>query len=312
MISIAIPCYRSSKTIRKVVEDVRACMQKHGLEYQFVLVNDGSVDDTFEEIKALCKEDSNIVGVNFSKNYGQHAARLAAIPYIRGDYVVYMDDDGQHPADGVIALYEKIKEGYDVVYANFPQKKHNGLKKIASKINTATLSMLADKPKNIRNSSFSIMRSYVLHEMRHYRSPYPSWTGFVVQITRNITDIELDHQDRIAGESGYSFKKMAKLYANSVTGFSIIPLRIASILGFVTAGAGFISGLVFIIRRLLNPHMPVGYASLMSALFLLTGVLMLILGLVGEYVGRIYMTISGMPQYTVKEVVNDKGNEQRE
>ncbi len=306
-ISVAIPCYRSEKSIGRVVEELVAEFEKQRAEYQIVLVNDGSPDGTFEVIKELALEHSRVTAVNLSKNYGQHAARLAAIPYLDGDYIVYMDDDGQHPVSGIFPMLEKLKSGnYDVVYALFPQKRHGLLKRAASRVNTATLNFLTGKPRDIKNSSFSVMRSYLLKELAKYRSPFPSWTGFIMQITRNISNVELAHCERISGKSNYTIKKMAQLYLNSMTGFSIVPLRISSVVGAVVAAIGFFMELFLIIRKLVRPAVPGGYTSLIVVVLLIGGILMMMLGLLGEYVGRIYMISNNLPQYTIKEVVNER------
>lgn len=306
MISVAIPCYCSAKTIAEVVNDLEEEFQKHNSEYQIVLVNDGSPDNTFEVIKELSMRNSKITAINLSKNYGQHAARMAAIPFLEGEYIVYMDDDGQHPVSGIFPMIEKLEEGnYDVVYALFKQKKHSLFKRITSKVNTATLNLLTGKPKDIKNSSFSVMKKYVLKEMEKYKSPFPSWTGFIMQITRNISNVELEHYERISGKSNYTLKKMFKLYINSLTGFSIVPLRISSIIGVIVAIIGFLIGIYSIFHKIFNPLVPMGYTSMISVMLFIGGMIMMMLGMLGEYVGRIYMINNNLPQYTIKEISNN-------
>lgn len=312
MISVAIPCYCSEKTISIVVKGLVEEFKKRFLSYQIVLVNDGSLDYTFSVIKKISIENPNVIAINLSKNYGQHAARMAAIPFLKGDYIVYMDDDGQHPAEGIFQMIEKLEEGnYDVVYALFKNKKHSGFKRITSKINTATLSFLTGKPKDVQNSSFSVMRPYILEEMKKYKSPFPSWTGFIMQITRNIANVELQHYERIEGKSNYTFKKMIKLYMDSMTGFSIVPLRFSSLAGVVTAIMGFLLGIYSIVNKIINPGIPVGYTSLISIFLFVGGMIMLMLGLVGEYIGRIYMISNNLPQYTIKEVIGEQKNDDK-
>lgn len=307
MISVAIPCYCSENTIPIVVEELVEEFEKRDLSYQIVLVNDGSPDHTFSVIKEISLENPNIVAINLSKNYGQHAARMAAIPFLKGDYIVYMDDDGQHPVDGIFQMIKKLEEGnYDVVYALFKNKKHSGFKKLSSRINTATLCFLTGKPKDVQNSSFSVMRSYILREMRKYKSPFPSWTGFIMQITRNIANVELEHYERMEGKSNYTLKKMIKLYMDSMTGFSIVPLRFSSLVGVITAILGFLLGIYSIMNKIINPGIPVGYTSLISIFLFIGGMIMLMLGLVGEYIGRIYMINNNLPQYTIKEVIGEQ------
>lgn len=312
MISVAIPCYCSEKTTPIVVKGLVEEFEERNLDYQIVLVNDGSPDRTFSVIKEISLGNPNIIAVNLSKNYGQHAARMAAIPFLKGDYIVYMDDDGQHPAEGIFPMIEKLEEGgFDVVYALFKNKKHNGFKKITSKINTATLSFLTGKPRDVQNSSFSVMRPYILKEMRKYKSPFPSWTGFIMQITRNIANVELPHYERMEGKSNYTLKKMIKLYMDSMTGFSIVPLRFSSLAGVITAILGFLLGIYSIVNKIINPGIPVGYTSLISIFLFVGGMIMLMLGLVGEYIGRIYMISNNLPQYTIKEVTGEQRDDEK-
>jgi undecaprenyl-phosphate 4-deoxy-4-formamido-L-arabinose transferase len=307
MVSVIIPCYCSENTIEQVVDDLIREFEVHNEKYQIVLVNDGSPDNTFSVIKKLSLNDSHITAVNLSKNYGQQAARLAAIPYADGEYVVCMDDDGQHPASGIFLMLDKLKEGdYDVVFAQFKKKKHNIIKKIGSWLHTEMLRFFAGQPKDVTNSAFVIMKKYVLKEMLKYKSPFPSWAGFLMQITRNISNIELEHQSRISGKSNYTLKKMLKLFMNGLTGFSVVPLRLSSVLGVSAALIGFCVGIYSIVNKILNPNVPIGYTSLISVILFVGGMIMMMLGILGEYVGRIYMINNNLPQYTVKEVVREQ------
>ena len=306
-IAVAIPCYRSENTIGEVVNELKEFFCRNHIRYQIVLVNDGSPDNTFQVIRSLALQDPYILAVNLSKNYGQHAARMAAIPFLKGDYIVYMDDDGQHPVEGILPMVEKLEEGgYDVVYALFQHKKHSAFKRLASRINTATLIFLTGKPKDVQNSSFSVMRAYVAKEMLKYKSPFPSWTGFVMQITRNIANVQLEHAERLSGQSNYTLRRMLKLYLNSMTGFSIAPLRLSSALGAGCTAAGFLLAVYCVFHKLLHPEVLIGYTSLISTVLGVGGIIMLMLGLLGEYIGRIYMINSNMPQYTIREVVGEK------
>lgn len=306
MISVAIPCFCSQNTIENVVNDLIEIFNKHNECYQIVLVDDGSPDGTFSVLKKLSAKNKNIISVKLSKNYGQHAARLAAIPFIKGDYIIYMDDDGQHPAEGIYIMLNKLLEGdYDVVYASFQHKRTtlSPIKRLTSAINTATLTHLIGKPKSVKNSSFSIMKKFVLDEMSRYKSPFPSFTGFVVQITHNIANVEIEQRERFSGSSNYTFRRLLKSYINNLSGFSIIPLRIASAFGCLFAGFGFIIIFFAIVRKVFHPDIPIGYTSLISAILLIGGLIMMMLGVIGEYIGRMYMIESNMPQYSIREVI---------
>ncbi len=288
-----------------MVQDIRkAITSEPGYDYQIILVNDYPEDETFSVIRALCEEDEKIIGINLSKNFGQTAAKMAAIPYAKGDVLVYMDDDGQHPPEGILPLTKKITEGYDVVYAYFKEKKHSGFKKITSKINSKLAEINGTKAKGVHISSFYAISRFAIDSYINYNSPFPAMGGFLNALTCKTTEIEMPHRERLAGQSNYTLKKLIKLWLNGFTNFSVIPLRFIFFMGMFIAFLGFLFGFGIIFAKLLNPHMVAGYASTMAVLLFLGGLILLALGFTGEYIGRIYMTVSNMQQYRVREVLN--------
>ncbi len=305
IISIAIPCYKSSKTIGAVVEEIRSVFQKNkDVDYQIVLVNDYPFDGTFEVIRKLCREDSKIVGVNLSKNFGQTAAKMAALPYVTGDVLVFMDDDGQHPADGIIPLAEKVMEGYDVVYAHFKEKKHTFVKRFTSFINAKVLELNGSKQKGIHTSSFFAISRLMVDACKNYESPFPAMAGYINTLAGKTTEIDMDHRARMEGTSNYSLMKLLKFWLNGFTNFSIVPLRLIAMLGIIIAFCGFGFGTFVIINKIIHPAVAAGYASLMAVFLFLGGLILIALGFIGEYIGRIYMTVSGLQQYQVRQVVH--------
>lgn len=305
LISVVIPCYRSVKTLPFVVDEIRGEFAKHpGYDYQLVLVNDGSPDDTCGVIRELCRQDANITGIDLSRNFGQACARMAALPYIKGDCAVYMDDDGQHPAAGIFLLLEKLQEGYDVVYASFRHKKHSLFKRVTSRMHKKIGEWLGTSPRGVRVSPFFMIDRLMVEELKKYHSPFPGIVAYLLRISARHGNAEIEHRARIAGRSGYSLKKLILLWLNVVTSFSIIPLRIASVLGMLVGAGGFLAMVVIVVRKLLNPGIVLGYTSLISVILLIGGVIMMMLGIIGEYLGRMYMTISDMPQYTIRETMN--------
>ncbi len=305
LISVAIPCYKSEKTIINVVNEIKTeIMKQKGYDYQIILVNDYPFDNTFSVIKNLCSQDTKITGVNLSRNFGQAAAKMAALPYVKGDVLVYMDDDGQHPASGIIPLAEKVKEGYDVVYAYFKSKKHSLFKRFTSKINAKIAEINGTRVKGIHASSFFALSRFAVDTYKDYHSPFPSPMGYLNTIIGKVTEIEMEHRARMEGNSNYSFKKLLKLWLNGFTNFSIVPLRAIMGIGAIFAFFGFLAGFIIVLRKLLYPSMAAGYASTMSVLLFLGGIILIALGLIGEYIGRIYMTVSNLQQYRVREVVS--------
>lgn len=302
-ISFVIPCYRSAMTIEGVIEEIRNTMQGLNYVYEVILVNDFPMDTTFDVIRALAEKYDNIVGVNLAKNFGQHAALMAGFGYCTGDVVVCLDDDGQTPADEVGKLLDKIEEGYDVVYAKYEHKQHSLFRNFGSKVNELMARFMIGKPKELYVSSYFAAKSFIVKEMLRYQNPYPYVIGLVLRTTKNITNVTVNHREREIGTSGYTFSKLLGLWLNGFTAFSIKPLRVATAIGAFCAGAGFIYGVYTIIKKFVNPAVPMGWSSTMAALVFIGGMLMLMLGLIGEYVGRIYISINNAPQYVVREVV---------
>jgi len=305
-ISFVIPCYRSAMTIEGVIDEIRKTMENLSYSYEVILVNDFPMDGTFDVIKKLTEQYENIIGVNLAKNFGQHAALMAGFGYCTGDVVVCLDDDGQTPADEVAKLLDKIEEGYDVVYAKYEHKQHSLFRNFGSKVNELMARFMIGKPKELYVSSYFAARKFVVEEMLRYQNPYPYVIGLVLRTTRNITNVTVNHREREIGASGYTFSKLLGLWLNGFTAFSIKPLRIATAIGGVCACVGFVYGVYTIIKKFINPAVPMGWSSTMAVLVFIGGMLMLMLGLVGEYVGRIYISLNNAPQYVVREVVGQK------
>ncbi len=312
-ISVAIPCYKSAKTIGPVVEELRAVFAAQSqYDYQIILVNDYPEDDTFEVIESLCAGDPKIVGVNLSRNFGQTVAKMAALPFVTGDILVYMDDDGQHPADQIFRLVEKVQEGYDLVYARFSHKHHSLFKRFTSWLNSRVLELNGSKPKGITLSSYCAMNRVAIDALRHYKSPFPSMGGYLSHVARRYANVDMPHRDRITGQSNYTLRKMLNLWLTGFTNFSTVPLRFAVVIGTLCSGVGFTAALVVVIRKLINPGIAAGWTTSIALQLGIGGVIMLLLGLCGEYIGRIYMTVSNMPQYEIRQTINTPKNDTKE
>lgn len=304
-ISFVIPCYRSEHTLENVVKEINDKMlQMKQEDYEIILVNDCSPDNTFEVIRSLCAKDKRIIGINHAKNFGQHAALMAGFHFVTGDVVVCLDDDGQTPANEVDRLLEKIDEGYDVVYAEYDNKKHSSFRNWGSHINKKMTEVMLGKPKELYISSYFAARRFIVDEMLNYKGAYPYVIGLVLRSTRNICNVPVNHRERAEGNSGYTIKKLLALWMNGFTSFSILPLRCASYGGGAIAFIGFIYAIYVIIRKLVDPTRMLGWSSLISVLLILGGLILLVLGMIGEYVGRIYISINNSPQYVIREIIN--------
>ena len=311
LVSIVIPCYRSAEMIGGVVADINREMEKLQEKYRWeiILVNDCSPDNTFDVIRELCREYTNICGINLARNFGQHAALMAGFHQVKGDILICMDDDGQTPAFAIKDLLQGLEEGSDVVYAKYEHKHHNAFRNFGSRVNDLMLKFMLGKPADLYVSSFFAARRFIVDEMLRYQNAYPYVIGLVLRATRNIKNVTVEHQDRKAGESGYTLSKLLGLWFNGFTAFSEKPLRVATMIGTGCAFLGFLYGLYTIIKKLVNPMVPIGFSSLMSALMFIGGMLMLMVGLVGEYIGRMYICMNNAPQYVVREIVGEEEGE---
>ena len=307
-ISYIIPCYRSAETVRAVVAEIDATMSVMAdYSYEIILINDSSPDDTYAVIKTLCQEKSYLTGINLARNFGQHAALMAGFDKAEGDIVVCLDDDGQTPANEAGKLIHALLEGADVAYARYNQKQHSGLRKMGSRLNDLMTRIMLDKPKNLYISSYFAVKRFVADEINRYDGPYPYVIGLVLRATKNIVNVDIVHRARVSGESGYTVGKLFSLWLNGFTAFSIKPLRMATLVGAASAFCGFLYALYTIIKRFwISPEDTVlGFAAMISAILFIGGLILLMLGLVGEYIGRMYISMNHSPQYVIKETIGN-------
>ncbi len=303
-ISFVIPCYRSQNTIGTVVDEIVSTVTKRAeYDYEIILVNDSSPDGVFGTITELAQNNPHITGIDLASNFGQHSAIMAGFGYVTGDVVVCLDDDGQTPANEMFSLIDKLGE-FDLVFAEYKNKQHSGFRNFGSKINDKMAQWLINKPKELKIMSYFACKRFVIDEVLRYPNPFPYISGLLLRVTNKVTNVEVQHRERLEGESGYSFGKLLLLWVNGFTSFSVKPLRIATFMGVFTAIIGFLYGLYIIINKLIiNPAAPLGYSSTMAVMLFVGGMLMLMLGMIGEYVGRIYISINRSPQYVVRRTV---------
>lgn len=305
-VSFVIPCYRSQETLRQVVNEIKEKIsEKEGYAYQIVLVNDGSPDNVISVIEELAAADKNITAIDLMHNFGQANARMAGMRYAVGDFVVCLDDDGQCPVDRLWDLLEPLHNGYDCAIAKYPHKKQSWFKNFGSKFNRMTTRWILETPKEYEMSNFFAFNQLTNRAMCRYKNPYPYASGLILQTTRRIALVEMEERNRLVGDTGYTLKKLLSLWMNGFTNFSVKPLRVSSLVGAICAGFGFLFGLLTIVRKILIPGMTEGYASLIASIFFVGGMNMLMLGLAGEYVGRIFLCINEKPQFLIRNTINE-------
>ena len=306
LISFIIPCYKSANTLESVVDTIQNMMENRtDYEGEVVLVNDASPDDTWGTISRLCRKYDNVTGVDLAKNSGQQSAIMAGLRHTSGDLVAVSDDDGQTPIETIFEFYECMQEGgYDVVCADYHGRgKRSAFRRLGSWANNEMARMFMDKPEDLSLSVYFLAKRFVIEEMIRYTNAYPHMEGLLIRTTRNIGNVQVDQKERASGSSGYNLKKLLSTWINGLTTFSIKPLRLAVFFGMLMALIGFIVIIVLVVIKLTYPGMAIGWTSLVATNILVGGMIMLVLGVIGEYVGRIYLCINQNPQYVVREVL---------
>ncbi len=300
LVSVVIPCYYSKNMIGKVVRLTRDELVALGYDTQFVLVNDGSDDGTYDAICALSDESDDVVGIDLMRNFGQHNAIMAGLHQVAGDIVMVMDDDMQTHPSQCRFLLEKLSEGADVVFGKYRVHKESAFRRAGSSFAMSLIRLLADCPKGIVDSNYFVMRRIVCDEMISYRSPSVYIQGLIFRTTNRIENVDIDHFEREEGSSGYTLKSLMKL-TSTILNFSAIPLRIATVLGCVLGILGLAGAIALLVERLIDPEMVIGWSSLMVTVLVCSGVITICIGIVGEYVGRLFQTDMGRPQFIVRK-----------
>lgn len=304
-ISFVIPCYRSEGTISQVINEIiDVVAHMDGTDYEIIAVDDNSPDGVYEVLVKLAQENKKIKAIHFAKNFGQHAGIMAGIQASDGDVVVSLDDDGQCPIDHLPELIAPLRNGWDIAIAQYGKKKQSWFKNLCSRLNEITSNILVDKPNDIQMGNFMAFKRVVADELCRYTGPYPYLSGLLFRTSSHVINIPMQERQRLNGRTTYNLKKLFGLWVSGFTAFSIKPLRIATAIGSIVAGIGFLYGLIIAIRKIINPGITIGWTSLVVLLLVLGGLILFVLGLIGEYVGRIYMTINATPQYVISKTVN--------
>lgn len=303
-LSIVIPVYNSEKCLDELNQQIT---EKLGnADYELILVNDKSKDNSWEKIVSLARVNNKIKGISLKKNSGQDNAIMAGLGQANGDYIVIMDDDLQHSPSDIGKLHDKCKEGYDICYGLFPDKKQSIWKNTGSRLNDYLAELFLKKPRGLYLSPFKIIRASLVKEIKEYKGPFPYIDGIVLSLTSNITQIELVHQKRYDGKGNYNLLKSLSVFLKHITGYSLYPLRFATIMGVMAAGLSFLLGAVFVIDYLTNASRVEGWITLVLLIVFFNGLILMCVGLIGEYIGRIYLTMTSKRQYVVDKIVTQE------
>lgn len=304
-LSFVIPCYGSEKTIESVVNGVIETVQDKNL-FEIICVNDCSPDNVYSVLEKLSGKYEFVKVINLAKNFGQHNALMAGFRHVTGDVVICLDDDGQTNPHDCYKLIESLNEQTDVVYAKYVSKKHDAFRNFGSWTAKKMGQSLCNIPKELSITSYFATKRFVIDEIAKYDNPYTYLVGLVVRVTKKIKNVEIIHYEREIGKSGYSFTKLISLWMNGFTAFSVKPLRISTILGAIIAILGFIYAIFIIVKKIINPQVPIGYSSMMCIMLIIGGCIMLMLGMIGEYLGRMYICMNKSPQYVIRNTINIK------
>lgn len=304
-ISVVVPVYNSQTTLELLAERLNKALQKIVKDdFEIIYINDGSSDNSWEIIKKLCKEYKNLKGVNLNRNYGQHNTIMCGFNLANGNYIVTIDDDLQNPPEEISKLYNKIRDDYDIVYGTIKEKKHSRFRNLGSEFVQFIYKKTFNT--NIKLTSFRIIKKKIVKHLITYNQSFTFIDGVIAWYTSNIGSVYVEHKERKSGKSGYSIVKLIVLALNMLTNFSIYPVQLTSIIGFLFSIIGFLCGLFFILKKLVWGIPVSGYASLIVAFSMFSGVQLISLGLLGEYIGRIHINVSKKPQYAIDEILPTK------
>jgi len=303
-LSFVIPLYNSAESIGAVVRDIAALTVEGGLE--IVLVNDGSRDGTAEICRGLVRTAGvPVTYVEHARNFGEHNAVLTGWRHARGAHVVNLDDDGQNPPAEALRLWQAAKaQGWDVVFGHYADKRHAWWRNLGSWFTNRMTDWALDKPPGFYLSSFRCVSSFVTRRVAEHTGPYPYLDGLILQVTQRIGSIEVRHAERLTGASGYTLRRLGRLWLSAWVNFSVLPLRLATLLGLALAGGGLLGFGWVVWLRLTDQGPTFGWGSLMAALLVFSGTQLVMLGLIGEYIGRMFIAVNQRPQSVVREVVS--------
>ena len=305
-VSVVIPVFNSSKNLENLIGELFVKLKNNFSSYEVILVDDKSSDNTWEVIANLCTTHNWIRAIKLRKNVGQHNAILAGLRFANGHYIVTMDDDGQNSPNDIINLISEVEKGADVCYAKYSIKEHNIFRRIGSLINNIFVSILFNKPLSLNLTSFRCFNSQIKDELIKNKSPSIYLDALIISLTRNISQINVEHHNRKYGKSNYTFYKLLSLWFQMATGFSVKPLRIASLLGIIFSLSSFTVLIWLVFIRSPSSEIPMGWTSLIVVIIFFGGIQLLALGLIGEYLGRTYLLSNNHPQFSIKESKNIK------
>jgi glycosyltransferase involved in cell wall biosynthesis len=303
-ISVVIPVYNSHDNLAELSRQLHDALRN--LSFEVIFVDDHSTDNSWKVIKQLATENKDMIVIRLRKNFGQDNALMAGFRNASGNYIVIMDDDLQHSPYDILKLYNKCKEGHDVCYARFSQINQKAWKNFGSCINGCFARLLLQKPRGIYLSPFKVVRKEIIKEISGFNGPFPYVDGLILEVTNNLTSVEAEHHKRYSGKSNYTFIRSFSVFLKLLTSYSVAPLRLATIAGSIIAIIGFILAIYYILEYIFISHIVEGWTSLILSTLIIGGLMLMFLGLIGEYLGKMFLTLNKKPQSSIEEIINKK------
>lgn len=302
--SIVIPVYRSQKSLIELYNRIVTVMKGISSSFEIIFVDDDSPDNSWKILMNLYKNDKDVRLVQLTRNFGQHNAIMCGIAHSQGDYIITMDDDLQNPPEDILKLINKIKQGFDIVYGEYKIKKHSFLRNLGSHFVQYVYKRIFQVSGNL--TSFRIIRRHTAEKILDYKLNYTFIDGLLAWQTKNIGYVFVSHQKRASGKSNYDIGKLLVLTYNMITNFSIFPLQLASITGFLFSFLGGLLAIFYALKKIFFGIPVTGYTSIMIAILIFSGVQLVTIGLIGEYIGRIHLNMNQKPQYSIRTIKDRK------
>ena len=302
-LSLVVPVYNGSRSVSQLVERIQAVFRS--TLHEIVLVNDGSEDDSEVVCAKLAKEfPQTVTFVQLSRNFGEHSAVLAGLNHARGKYVAVLDDDGQNPPEEIVPMLNELKRrDCEVIYGHYIEKRHSWFRNAGSRFNDRMATLMLGKPKDLYLSSFKVMTRFVVDEITKYRGPFPYIDGLIYRTTHEVGQIPVEHHANISAPSRYTFRRLVRLWLNMFLNFSVKPLRLSVYVGLFTSCLSILALVLILIDKIwITKNQTLGIPTVLGSIVFFAGVQLMILGLVGEYLGRLYLDQTGAPQYIVRYV----------
>jgi undecaprenyl-phosphate 4-deoxy-4-formamido-L-arabinose transferase len=314
-LAVVIPVFNAESTIAGLIDEVVATLEPHFDALEIVAVNDGSDDGSHESLLAAHRRHPSVVKyVRLARNFGEHNAVMCGLRYTVGDAVAIIDDDLQNPPGEILTLVEELRRGHDVVYSKYEGKMHAAWRNLGSRFNNLVATRLLRKPPGLYLSSFKVMNRFLVDSVLRYDGPFPYLDGLILRSTSAIGTRSCAHEPRAAGKSNYTLVRLLRLWLNMFTSFSLVPLRISTFLGLFMSAVGVLLALFFVFSWLaggvfLHETVPPGWASTVVLITVFAGIQLLMLGVIGEYLGRVLLTNNREPQFIVREVYPRPGQD---